>query len=120
MLAGKFYTIVAQQQPDAQSINTTIALNAAHPIFEGHFPDQPVVPGVCMMQIIQELVSGAVGKKLLIEKAANMKFLNMVDPVQQPQVNVDITYSTVEEGVKATAVIKHEAMVFLKFQGLFK
>lgn len=120
MLAGKFYTIITQQQPDAQSVHTTIALNAAHPIFEGHFPNQPIVPGVCMMQIIQELVSGVVGKNLLIRKAANMKFLNMLDPVQQPQVNVEITYSTVEEGIKATAVIKHEAMVFLKFQGLFK
>src|SRR5688572_20330842 len=117
MLAGKFYTIVTQQQPDAQSVHTTIALNAAHPIFEGHFPGQPVVPGVCMMQIIQELVSGVTGKNLLIQKAANMKFLNMIDPVQQPQVNIEITYSTVEEGVKATAVIKHEALVFLKFQG---
>lgn len=120
MLAGKFYTIVSQQQPDAQSVHTTIALNAQHPIFAGHFPDQPVVPGVCMMQIIQELLSGAVGKKLMIEKAANMKFLNMIDPVQQPEVNVEITYTPQEAAYKATAVIKHDTTVFLKFQGLFK
>lgn len=120
MLAGKFYTIVTQQQPDAQSVHTTIALNAQHPIFGGHFPDQPVVPGVCMMQIIQELLSGAVGKKLLIEKAVNMKFLNMIDPVQQPEVNVEITYTPQEGGYKATAVIKYDTTVFLKFQGLFK
>ncbi|QEH41406.1 3-hydroxyacyl-ACP dehydratase [Chitinophaga sp. XS-30] len=120
MLAGKFYTIVTQQQPDAQSVHTTIALNAQHPIFEGHFPEQPVVPGVCMMQIIQELLSGVTGKKLLVEKAANMKFLNMIDPVQQPQVNVDIMYALQEDMYKATAVIKHEATVFMKFQGLFK
>lgn len=120
MLAGKFYTIVTQQQPDAQSVHTTIALNAQHPIFGGHFPDQPVVPGVCMMQIIQELLSGAVGKKLLIEKAGNMKFLNMIDPVKQPEVNVEISYTPQEDAYKATAVIKHDATVFLKFQGLFK
>ena len=120
MLAGKFYTIVTQQQPDAQSVHTTISLNAQHPIFAGHFPDQPVVPGVCMMQIIQELLSGAVGKKLLIEKAANMKFLNMIDPVQQPEVNVEITYTPQEAAYKATAVIKYDTTVFLKFQGLFK
>ncbi len=33
-----------------------------------------------MMQTIQELLSAAVGKTLLVEKAANMKFLNMIDP----------------------------------------
>lgn len=120
MLAGKFFTIVAQQQPDAQAVHTTIAWNGDHPVFKGHFPDQPVVPGVCMMQIVQELLSGAVGKKLLVQKAANMKFLNMIDPRQSPQVNVEITYTVTEEGYKTTAVIKQETTVFLKFQGLFK
>jgi 3-hydroxyacyl-[acyl-carrier-protein] dehydratase len=120
MLAGKLYTIIAQQQPEAQAVHTIIAWNGDHGIFRGHFPDQPVVPGVCMMQIIQELLSGAVGKKLLVKKAANMKFLNMIDPRRASQVTIEITYSETEEGYKASAVIKHEATVFLKFQGLFR
>lgn len=120
MLAGKFYTIVAQQQPAEQAVHTTIAWNADHDIFKGHFPDQPVVPGVCMMQTIQELLSGAAGKKLVVKKAANMKFLNMIDPRQTPQVTVEITYTETEEGYKANAVIRHDATVFLKFQGLFR
>ena len=120
MLAGNFYTIIAQQQPDQQAVHTTIAWNGDHAIFKGHFPDQPVVPGVCMMQTIQELLSGVAGKKLLVKKAANMKFLNMIDPRQTPQVTIEIKYEVTEEGYKANAVIKHEATVFLKFQGLFK
>lgn len=119
MLAGNFYTIIAQQQPDQQAVHTTITWNGDHAIFKGHFPDQPVVPGVCMMQTIQELLSGVAGKKLLVKKAANMKFLNMIDPRQTPQVTVEIKYEVTEEGYKANAVIKHEATVFLKFQGLF-
>lgn len=120
MLAGKFYTIIAQQQPDAQVLHTTIAWNGEHAIFQGHFPDQPVVPGVCMMQTIQELLNGATGKKLLVKKVANMKFLNMIDPRQTPQVTVEITYTETEEGCKVNAVIKHETIVFLKFQGLLQ
>lgn len=73
-----------------------------------------------MMQTIQELLSGAVGRKLLVEKAANMKFLNMIDPRQAPQVTVEITYTEVEGAFRANAVIKHEAITFLKFQGLFR
>ncbi|MGX5819577.1 3-hydroxyacyl-ACP dehydratase [Chitinophaga lutea] len=119
MLAGKFYTVLEQSQPAENSVQTTIAFNGAHPIFAGHFPDQPVVPGVCMMQTIQELLNGALGKALLVKKASNMKFLNMIDPRQTPQVTIDITYAATDEGYKATAVIKHDATVFLKFQGLF-
>lgn len=120
MLTGKFFTIVSQQRPDEKSVHTVIDWNAAHPIFGGHFPDQPVVPGVCMMQTIQELLSAAVGKELLVEKVANMKFLNMIDPRQTPQVTVEIGWTAEEDAYKTTAVIKHDATVFLKFQGRFK
>ncbi len=120
MLAGKFYTVVSQEQPAEQSVHTQVEWNGAHPIFEGHFPGQPVVPGVCQMQTIQELLSAATGKKLLVEKVANMKFLNMIDPRVSPQVTVEINYTEEEGGYKTTAVIKHEGTTFLKFQGRFK
>ncbi len=120
MLTGKFFTIVSQQSPAENSVHTVIDWNAAHPIFAGHFPDQPVVPGVCMMQTIQELLSAALGKALLVEKVANMKFLNMIDPGQTPQVSVEISWTRDEAAYKANAVIKHDTTVFLKFQGRFK
>lgn len=120
MLTGKFFTIVSQQSPAENSVHTVIDWNAAHPIFAGHFPDQPVVPGVCMMQTIQELLSAALGKALLVEKVANMKFLNMIDPGQTPQVSVEISWTPDETAYKANAVIKHDTTVFLKFQGRFK
>jgi len=120
MLAGNFYTILETQQT-AQSFAAVLALNAAHPIFEGHFPGQPVVPGVCMMQTIQELLEKGLQRKLLLQKAANMKFLAMINPVVQPQVNTELQYTLQDDGtVRASAVIKSETTVFMKFQGTFK
>jgi len=120
MLAGNFYTILETQQT-AQSFAAVLALNAAHPIFEGHFPGQPVVPGVCMMQTIQELLEKGLQRKLLLLKAANMKFLAMINPVVQPQVNTELQYTLQDDGtVRASAVIKSETTVFMKFQGTFK
>lgn len=120
MLAGNFYTILETQQT-AQSFAAVLALNAAHPIFEGHFPGQPVVPGVCMMQTIQELLEKGLQRKLLLQKAANMKFLAMINPVVQPQVNTELQYTLEDDGtVRASAVIKSETTVFMKFQGTFK
>jgi 3-hydroxyacyl-[acyl-carrier-protein] dehydratase len=120
MLAGNFYTIVESQQTE-QAFAALLALNAAHPIFEGHFPGQPVVPGVCMLQTIQELLEKRLQRKLLLQKANNMKFLVLIDPVAQPQVNTELQYSVQEDGtVKASAVIKNDSTVFMKFQGTFK
>jgi 3-hydroxymyristoyl/3-hydroxydecanoyl-(acyl carrier protein) dehydratases len=120
MLAGNLYTILETQQTE-NSFAALLALNAAHPIFEGHFPGQPVMPGVCMMQTIQELLEKGLQRKLLLQKAANMKFLVMINPVVQPQVSTELQYTLQDDGtVKTTAVIKSETTVFMKFQGTFK
>lgn len=120
MLAGNFYTIMESQQTE-QSFAAQLALNAAHPIFEGHFPGQPVVPGVCMMQTIQELLEKRLERKLLLQKAINMKFLVMIDPVVQPQVKTELQFTLQDDGtVKANAVIKSDSTIFMKFQGTFK
>ncbi|RFS21132.1 3-hydroxyacyl-ACP dehydratase [Chitinophaga silvatica] len=119
MLAGNFYTVTAQQQ-DAGQISTTIELNASHPIFGGHFPEQPVVPGVCMMQTITEVLATALQKPVKLQKATQMKFLTMIDPVKQPQVDVTVSYKEEAEGLwKVTASLKRDDKTFMKFQGLF-
>jgi 3-hydroxyacyl-[acyl-carrier-protein] dehydratase len=119
MLAGNFYKVTAQQQ-DAGQVTSTIELNADHPIFGGHFPDQPVVPGVCMMQTITEILSAALQQPVKLKKANQMKFLNMIDPVQEPLVDVTVSYKEEAEGSwKVTATLKRDDKTFMKFQGLF-
>ena len=50
-----FYTLNTLQQIAANTYLCTLTLNAEHPIFKGHFPNNPVTPGVCMMQIVKNL-----------------------------------------------------------------
>ena len=63
MLLGNFFTIINKEITD-NSATLLISINAAHPIFEGHFPGQPVVPGVCMIQMIKEMMESIEGKPL--------------------------------------------------------
>jgi 3-hydroxyacyl-[acyl-carrier-protein] dehydratase len=118
MLAGKLYTTGAAQTAD-DSATYTIQWNAQHPIFEGHFPGRPVVPGVCMMQTIKELLERTLDKKVVLRKAASMKFLNMIDPNANPEVTFQLQHKQQEGEIKVTATIKHEALTFMKFQGTF-
>ncbi|SFE14683.1 3-hydroxyacyl-[acyl-carrier-protein] dehydratase [Chitinophaga sp. CF118] len=118
MLAGKLYTL-EQEQPGEGTGTYNILWNAGHPVFEGHFPGRPVVPGVCMMQTIQELLERLLQKKMTLKKAANMKFLNMIDPTANPQVEITLQHKLQEDELKVTATIKYEALTFMKFQGTF-
>ena len=49
-------------------LQVSVKLNAHHPIFKGHFPGQPVLPGVCMLEMIQEIMEEQLRQKLRIKK----------------------------------------------------
>jgi 3-hydroxyacyl-[acyl-carrier-protein] dehydratase len=76
---------------NGELIEATVILNKEHPVFDGHFPGNPILPGVCTLQIARELIQKAVGKKLMLSKAANIKYLGFVSPVSTPQVDFSIT-----------------------------
>ena len=63
---------------------TKVVLNAEHAIFQGHFPGQPVLPGVCMVQIAIRIASAMRGEALRMREARSVKFLAPVDPRTAP------------------------------------
>ena len=99
ILLNDFYTIL-QKDATTGVLKDKIAINAKHRILEGHFPGLPVVPGVCMLQIVRELMEVNISKELSITTADNMKFLSVINPLENSEVDVSITYA--EEGGKYT------------------
>jgi len=92
ILLNDFYTI-AQKQTTPGVVKATISINKKHRILEGHFPGLPVVPGVCMMQIVREVMEVTSGKELKLTEADNMKFLSVINPEQNTEVEVTINYT---------------------------
>ncbi len=119
MLNNTFFSFTTPET-NGNLLKTTISLNPAHDIFNGHFPGNPVVPGVCMMQMIKEVLENHLGKKLRLIKADNIKFLSFIDPNQHGQVGLEIKINMIDEQVKTDAQLANEGVVFLKFKGVFK
>lgn len=114
MLKNDLYTVTSFENSSG-SVAVAIELNTGHQIFEGHFPGQPVLPGVCMMQIVKELTEDATGKKLFLNNAAQCKFLSMVDPQKTPELDVTIDYKQPDEQTVAiNAVLKSGEATFFK------
>lgn len=55
MLIDSLFTIKEIKIAE-ESILSIVSVDAGHKIFEGHFPGQPVLPGVCQIQLIKELL----------------------------------------------------------------
>lgn len=119
ILQGDFYTIRNLQAADAV-ITAELDLNAGHKIYEGHFPGQPVTPGVCMMQMIKEIMETVLQRETRLINAKELKFLLMIIPGETNPITAHIKYSIVEsEGIYVTASFMKDSTIYFKFRGLF-
>ena len=120
MLRNSFYTLKKSKTEDSDNFYFEISLNPDHEIFSGHFPVQAVVPGVVSMQIIKELLEDAIFEKLQLRKSSNTKFLAVISPKNNPELQIEINLKSREkEMFKISAQIKDESTIFLKFTGVY-
>ncbi|MGZ3884939.1 MAG: 3-hydroxyacyl-ACP dehydratase [Bacteroidia bacterium] len=121
MLKNDFYTVKERTAGTDNQFSLVIRLNPEHAIYKGHFPEMPVVPGVCQVQIIKELLEDRLGKNLQMVSGDNIKFTGMIIPTQNATVNIEMSYAEKENNViGAEAKLFFENIVFTKFKGTFK
>jgi 3-hydroxyacyl-[acyl-carrier-protein] dehydratase len=130
MLLKKFYTVIHRSGTEEELFQTgipeeryrfTLELNPVHPVYEGHFSGNPVVPGVCQIQMISELLSVIKGSALRLMNADNVKFLSLMVPDKNRIIDADIRVRTAENGdISANATLQEGEVIFIKFKGLFR
>ncbi len=113
-----FYNITGLRS-DNDTIDAVIVLNPGHAIFQGHFPGSPVVPGVCLIQITREIVGRALHEDFDITEASNVKFLQVVDPGQTPELNFHADITREEEIIRIKASVSGREMVYFKINAIF-
>jgi len=104
MLLKDFYKISSLEKTDAQKYVAQIVINKDHDVFKGHFPGNPVTPGVCMMQIIKELTQQVVNASITMKSASNIKFMALINPVVNPDLKLELDIS---EGDDSTIKVKN-------------
>jgi len=118
MLKDDLYAIESLRKEE-NIISATVTIDATHKIFDGHFPGQPVLPGVCTVEILKELVSEQYGRSYNLQSANNMKFLSLVDPTQSNKLVFTIECSEEDNSLKinASASLEDETVTF-KLKGV--
>ncbi|MCM1040963.1 MAG: hypothetical protein NC396_00860 [Bacteroides sp.] len=72
-----------------------VRLNGNHAIYAAHFPEKPITPGVCLIQICKEIMEREAGHPLFVSLVKNVKFLQIVEPDKTPL--LDFVFSSQEE-----------------------
>lgn len=95
-----FYTVNENEKNENGIYSVQISLNKNHAIFQGHFPGNPVTPGVCMMQIVKDLTEEILNTKLLLKSASNVKFMAIINPEETPDLVLELGISENENEIK--------------------
>lgn len=120
MLLKDFYTIISTEKVSENNYSVAIDLNKNHEVFKGHFPGNPVTPGVCMMQIIKELCEGFLQCDLQLKTGSNIKFMALINPEVNSRLRLELGLSTSEdEEIKVKNTTFMEDTVALKLSNTY-
>ncbi|MBX2965384.1 MAG: hypothetical protein KF845_04500 [Cyclobacteriaceae bacterium] len=118
MLINDFFTI-HEKASGEDTIQAAITLNKDHAIFKGHFPEVPVVPGVCMIQIVREVIEADRQVRLRLVSADSIKFLTVINPNETARVNLSVQINVSEKQYKVIASIFSGEIIYFKLKGIF-
>ena len=116
-----YYTCTSLEKSEAEQVDQILAklrFNADDPIYEGHFPGNPITPGVCLVQSINDVVMSQYPgyKPSLIKKC---KFTAVHNPNVVPNVHADIQIKHDEGVLNISATIKSEEDTYVKYSAQF-
>jgi 3-hydroxyacyl-[acyl-carrier-protein] dehydratase len=103
---------------DDSTIIASVEVDIDNEILKGHFPDQPVVPGACMVQMVKEVLADVLHRPLRLTKADNIKFLSLIEPSAK-SLQLNISYQLLDNDIKVSAALQSGDITFMKLQGVF-
>ena len=94
-----FFELISLAESEDQ-YNASVRLNPDHPVYNGHFPDQPVAPGVMLMNMCREVAEQARGEEVRIRSARSIKFVKVVDPTKIQDLELALKFVEGEDGTR--------------------
>jgi 3-hydroxyacyl-[acyl-carrier-protein] dehydratase len=96
-----------------------VRLDPEHPVFRGHFPGKPILPGVCSLAIIRECAARAAGVALKFSSIRESKFLSAVLPTAQLTVELNLVQDA-DKTYAVDATLSEGETVMLKLKAIIE
>lgn len=77
---NNLYTVLSDGGGAGGGAEFSVLMNPEHMIYRAHFPEDPITPGVCIIQMGLELLGRALGCTLELCRVKNVKFLSILRP----------------------------------------
>ena len=94
--------------------------NPEHPVYQAHFPGNPITPGACLLKTAGEVLQQKLGRPLYMKASKNIKYLNVLVPEEVKEVCFKFSnFSEIENGCMAQVVIADKTVVYSKMSLTF-
>lgn len=74
----------------AEPIVRFLSIAAEHPVFRGHFPGNPIVPGVMLLEWVIGEVAGALDRAPASMRVREAKFFTPLAPMQEARLSIEL------------------------------
>jgi 3-hydroxyacyl-[acyl-carrier-protein] dehydratase len=96
------------------SIDAKVTLQETSMWFNGHFPDQPILPGVGQLVILNQLISKFHGKEVFLSQIKRAKFKKLIEPMDILQINIEIKEDHYSYKIKVSDDLTASGLLFSK------
>lgn len=116
LLENSYYKIIGRSGEGLDAV-FRVALLPDCEVYKGHFPGNPVSPGVCNIETIKECAMLLTGKRLVIDTIRQCRLTAVASPSVCPEVEVTLSCSPVGNGFAVTAKIADNERTYMEYKG---
>ncbi len=94
---------IRQVTTEDNKITATLCFDKNFIGFQGHFPNNPILPGICLLETVLVLIQRLKGRTVYMTELIVSKFFAAVTPDQEVIVDCILTEDTVITNIKMDA-----------------
>ena len=108
-----FFVIAQEDTEDGFSV--LLRCNPSHPVYQAHFPGNPITPGACLLQTAGQLMRQRKRIPIYLKSSKNIKYLNVLVPAEGKTVRFNFSHLVESDTeCKVQVVVADETMVYSK------
>ena len=117
LLENKFYRVLSEERGEGLSAKYRVAILPECNVYDGHFPGDPVCPGVCNIETIKECAILLCGEQLRYSTIKQCRLTALATPTVCPEVDVQVNLSPSGEGYTLRATIADDRQTYMILKG---
>lgn len=117
LLENKFYRVLSEERGEGLNARFHLAILPECNVYDGHFPGDPVCPGVCNIETIKECAMILTRETLRYSTIKQCRLTALATPIVSPEVDVQIALTESANGYTVQATILDEKQTYMILKG---